>query len=280
MALLLLRSRADQHDRRPKGRRVPRLLDDPDAREREAEVITTEPTIITTKSGLTATLYLGDCREVRLPRVNAVVTDPPFSERTHAGHFAVSNAADGAGYDGSARKPLGYASWSDEDARRFVADTALTDGWVVVMNDHLLSAVLFDAAAHVGRYPFAPLPFYAPGSTCRLCGDGPSSWTTWINVSRTKAQSRWGTLPGGYVQGKGWDDKEYMGGKPTLLMQALVGDYSRRGDLVADPYMGSGTTGVACLREGRNFFGVEINPTTFAIAERRIRAEAAQAKMF
>lgn len=44
------------------------------------------------------------------------------------------------------------------------------------------------------------------------------------------------------------------------------------GDTVLDPFMGSGTTGVACVQTGRNFIGCEIDPTYFAIAEKRIAA--------
>lgn len=49
---------------------------------------------------------------------------------------------------------------------------------------------------------------------------------------------------------------------------------------ILDPFMGSGTTGVAALRHGCNFIGIEIEPKYFEIAERRIRAEANQRKMF
>ena len=45
------------------------------------------------------------------------------------------------------------------------------------------------------------------------------------------------------------------------------------GDTILDPFMGSGTTGVACVQTGRNFIGIEIDPAYYAIAERRI-AEA------
>ena len=43
------------------------------------------------------------------------------------------------------------------------------------------------------------------------------------------------------------------------------------GDTVLDPYMGSGTTGVACRMEGRNFIGIELDPHYYAIAGRRIQ---------
>ncbi len=61
--------------------------------------------------------------------------------------------------------------------------------------------------------------------------------------------------------------------KPLKLMTELILASSKEGDTILDPFMGSGTTGVACVQTGRNFIGIEIDPTYFAIAERRI-AEA------
>jgi DNA modification methylase len=105
----------------------------------------------------------------------------------------------------------------------------------------------------------------------RLSGDGPSSWTDWLVVSRTAKQVKWGTLPGGYINRGG---SEHMGGKPLGLMCRLVEDYSRSGDTVCDPTMGSGTTGIACLRTGRNFIGIEKDPAHFATAVERIERES------
>ena len=46
---------------------------------------------------------------------------------------------------------------------------------------------------------------------------------------------------------------------------------TKPGDTILDPFMGSGTTGVACMQTGRKFIGIEIDPTYFAIAEKRIK---------
>jgi hypothetical protein len=73
---------------------------------------------------------------------------------------------------------------------------------VVWMTDSDLALAVRQAMEAAGRYAFAPLPFYQPGRSVRLTGDGPSSWTDWIVVARTKAQLKWGTLPGGYVAGR------------------------------------------------------------------------------
>jgi site-specific DNA-methyltransferase (adenine-specific) len=148
------------------------------------------------------------------------------------------------------------------------------------MTDSELALIVRKSLASVGRYAFTPLPFYHPGRSVRLSGDGPCSWTDWIVVARTKNQGKWGTLPGGYVAGAGWNDKARMGGKPTHLMRALVSDYSLPGDLVLDTHMGAGTTGVACALEGRRFIGVEIVEEAFYTACERIENAYRQAPMF
>jgi len=59
--------------------------------------------------------------------------------------------------------------------------------------------------------------------------------------------------------------------KPVELMEYLVRTYSNAGELVLDCCMGVGTTGVACVRSGRRFIGIELNSDYFAVAERRIQ---------
>jgi len=64
--------------------------------------------------------------------------------------------------------------------------------------------------------------------------------------------------------------------KPVALMQYLVNTYTSPGDTVLDFTMGSGTTGVACMRTGRNFIGIELDPDYFRIAEQRIKNAAGE----
>lgn len=58
--------------------------------------------------------------------------------------------------------------------------------------------------------------------------------------------------------------------KPLPLIEKIIRNSSKKGDLVIDPFMGSGTTGVACKKLGRDFIGVEINRAYFRIARKRI----------
>jgi len=68
--------------------------------------------------------------------------------------------------------------------------------------------------------------------------------------------------------------------KPVELMGYLVSSHSNEGETVLDPYMGSGTTGIACIRTGRNFIGIEKDPEHFETARKRIEAELAQGDLF
>jgi hypothetical protein len=226
-----------------------------------------------------ATLYCADCMDVlpTLERVDAVITDPPYSARCHSGHDSGALQA----RDGAVRSGLGYSALTCDDVAILAkAYAGICGGWIVWMTDSDLALVVRTSLEDVGRYAFAPLPFYHAGRSVRLSGDGPSSWTDWIVVARTKAQMKWGTLPGGYIAGQGWNDKDRMGGKPTALMESLVRDYSRPGNTVFDSHMGAGTTGVACIRNSRKFIGCEIDKDAFKIACKRIEQAVAQGQLF
>ncbi len=68
--------------------------------------------------------------------------------------------------------------------------------------------------------------------------------------------------------------------KPLDLIVWQIERHTKKGDTILDPFMGSGTTGVACMRTGRNFIGIEINAEYFAIAQRRIEEATYQPSLF
>ena len=67
--------------------------------------------------------------------------------------------------------------------------------------------------------------------------------------------------------------------KPIKLMVELLEKFTKKGDTILDPFMGSGTTGVACVQTGRNFIGIEIEPKYYEIAENRIAEAQLQMRM-
>jgi site-specific DNA-methyltransferase (adenine-specific) len=204
--------------------------------------------------------------------VDAVISDPPFSGRTHEGHDCGARE----GRDGAARKALGYAAWTDEEVRKVCAVLPPV-GWVCILTDHTLARDWEKRLLEVGRYVFAPIPVIVRGRSVRLSGDGPSSWTDWMVPARTKAEHKWGTLPGLYEGQRG--SIEHMGGKPLNAMCRIVEDYSRPGDTVLDFCMGAATTAIACLRTGRKFIGIEKDPQHFETARQRIERELAQGRL-
>lgn len=66
--------------------------------------------------------------------------------------------------------------------------------------------------------------------------------------------------------------------KPVALSQHFIGLHSQPGETILDPFMGSGTTGVAALRTGRRFIGIEIDPGHFAVARERIERALGEVK--
>ena len=78
-----------------------------------------------------------------------------------------------------------------------------------------------------------------------------------------------------------WAEKpQHPTQKPLSLMVWLIENYTKPNDLIIDPFMGSGTTGVACAQLGRRFVGIELDEGYFKIAEKRIREAYAQPLLF
>ena len=221
----------------------------------------------------------GDGWEMRLGRwqdvladvkPDALITDPPYGARTHAGHNGQAVALNER--NGANQGTLGYAHMTPDDVVEIVTSWSWrVSGWLACMTSHDLAVPYLDAMDAAGRCSFAPLPVIQKRP--RIRGDGPSSWTAWMCVARprSKEAAACGTLPGAYtgptVKGSG-----VIGAKPLELMRAIVRDYSEPGDLVCDPFAGSGTTLLAAVTEGRRAIGAEMDEGRFNITVRRLRA--------
>jgi hypothetical protein len=214
-------------------------------------------------------IHRGTWQDAAWPeQVDCIITDPPYSERTHKGQT-------------DKRRDIDYTSLTEADVQAWAKAWApRVRYWIAVMCDTDLITPWRDALSAAGLYAFAPVPCVITGMTCRLTGDGPSSWAVYLIVARTKAAHKWGTLPGAYVVSPEHErGAARIGGKPLPLMQQIVRDYSRPGMLVADPCAGHATTLVAALQAGRRVWGAECDPAAHAAAMARLERVTAQPQL-
>ena len=202
---------------------------------------------------------------------HCLIVDPPYSKRTHDATTTRADASDATGLT------PGYSGWSDQDVHDFVASwSGRVDGWMVALTDSELLPAWRDAYRAAGRYAFAPVPCVWRGMSVRVSGDGPSSWAVYAMVARPmeRKHATGGTLPGAYVDVyEGGASGEASGGrgKPEWLMNALVRDYSKPGNIVCDPMAGWGSTLVAARRAGRRIVGGEIDRSAYGETLARLR---------
>lgn len=189
-------------------------------------------------------LWHGDCRDI-LPmvgKVDAVVTDPPYGlgERMQGGTW------------GSASKYADLRKWD-----------------IPPTPDELRNLLTVSGAAIVwgGNY------FQLPTSRCWLIWDKQNAVPTmadvemaWTNLDRPSKRK---SLPVG-VHSLGHPTQ-----KPIPLMNWSL-SFLNGSQVILDPYMGSGTTGIACIRTGRRFIGIEIDDHYFNVAKERIQRELRQ----
>lgn len=217
-----------------------------------------------------ATIYLGDCLEIlpTLPKVDAVITDPPYGiSYTHSG---------GGGL-------------FQKDGTR-------------------LATKFGNTPIHGDDAPFDPAPILSISNrfcmwganhyATRIPAEAGHRWLVWdkgFNEVPTKSFSHcelaWLNQYGALRMKKHvWDGcfrqgvsnkipRAHPTEKPVEVMEWCLSFFDGA-DVICDPYMGVGTTGRACLRNGRKFIGIEIEPKYFDIACRRIEDAQRQQRMF
>jgi site-specific DNA-methyltransferase (adenine-specific) len=231
-----------------------------------------------------ATLYLGDAREVvpTLGRFDHLITDAPYEAIMHASKNGIKGLVRP---DGSHHwKPLDFEPIDDIRAD-VVAWGGQVDGWFIT----------FCTSEGVGRWAdcinASPLKYkracvwIKPDSTPQMNGQGPAQGAEhFVCAWAGKGFARWnaGGKRGLYTHCV--NNAERTGlhptEKPRRLMAEILGDFTNPGELICDPFMGSGTTGVAAVQMGRRFVGLELNETYFDIACKRIEDAQRQGNLF
>jgi site-specific DNA-methyltransferase (adenine-specific) len=121
-----------------------------------------------------------------------------------------------------------------------------------------------------------------PDGKPQYSGDRPGIGYDSIVACHAPGRSTWngGGSHGVFIVNKGGDPRTgHQTQKPLALMELLVRLFSDNGQLILDPFAGSGTTGVAAIRLGRRFIGWEMNPAYVEIARRRMSTAREQLEL-
>ncbi len=219
-------------------------------------------------------LYHGDCREVLSgmadQSVDCVITDPPYTERTHSKARSLSHKVNGR--DVITQGVTTFASIDDEALRAVLTDLGrVTRSWVVATLDYR-HALEFDANPPKGLKVQRVGVWMKTRPTPQITGDRPAQgWEAIAYMHRAKGRSVWN---GGGRHGNYYLDIEQKAGHPTAkplpMVQDMIRKFSNRGDTVLDPFAGSGTTLRAAVNEGRKAIGIELDERYCEIAARRL----------
>lgn len=222
-----------------------------------------------------ATLYLGDCREIA-PSLDAdvVISDPPFSIPHNYQHQKGRKLS----WEWDAKITV------DEIVSVFVPLLRAAHAAFIfcgLRQSTPLALALADAglpdkmAAWVKRYPVPPAPGNHWPSAFQLAvyGVRPGAFFGDADPRRTNV------FHFDALRGFNPDKNGHPTQTPLNLMIRIVGALANLGMTVVDPFMGSGTTGVAALRLGRRFIGIDIESQYFDIACKRIDQEARQGRL-
>lgn len=193
-----------------------------------------------------------------LPKVDAVVTDPPYG----IGEAAGKNASRGKL---AVAKDFGNDSWDDKP---------ITDELISMIRDKAKWSIIFG-----GNY------YSLPPTSCWLVWDkenGDSDFAdcelAWTNMPKAVRRIRY--MWNGMLRANGEKRGDHPTQKPIGVMEWAINHVPLPCSAILDPFMGSGTTGVASMNLGRSFIGIERERKYFDIACRRIEDAQRQIRMF
>ncbi len=209
-----------------------------------------------------ATLYLGDCASIlpTLGRFDAVVTDPPYGIGESAGKAKSRTRKGNAKWV----KDYGDDSWDDEP---------VADDLMVAMRGMSKWQVIFG-----GNY------YALPATKCWLVWDKLNGDTdfadcelAWTNLPKAVRRIRFlAPMEAALLSTR----RDHPTQKPIGVMRWCIGHLPEPHQTILDPFMGSGTTGVAAVAMGKDFTGIEREERYFDIACRRIEEAQRQGDFF
>jgi site-specific DNA-methyltransferase (adenine-specific) len=240
-----------------------------------------------------ATLYCGDARQVlqSLSGVDLVATDPPYSSGgamrsdrnldTSAKYRLTGTIKEDPDFSGDNRDQRSLTLWYSDWMATCLHATRRGGAMLCFIDWRNLPCVI--DAVQVGGWVYRGIVPWDKTEATRPDKGWFRAQVEYIVTATSGPFVRGADAPGivqnGYIRcGVTGSEKQHITGKPVALMNELI---RTRDDwqTVLDPFMGSGTTGVACVNLGRRFIGIEIEPRYFDIACRRIEEAYRQPRL-
>ena len=213
-----------------------------------------------------ADLYLGDCRDVLplLPACDLILTDPPYGIGADAAAHKASGNVVGHGNRRVAKRAYEQTEWDNETPP-----------------DWLIGLMLAKAKHQIifgGNY------YALPPTSCVLVWDKKTNGNfadcelAWTNLPKAVRRIEW--LWNGFAREGNEERFDHPTQKPVKVIEWAISQAPDDVVTVCDPFMGSGTTGVACANLGKRFIGVERERKYFDLACQRIERAQAQERLF
>lgn len=231
------------------------------------------------------TLLLGDSRELlsEFGRADHWIMDAPYEDEIHAAKATPRRKLRLDG--GPELKTLDFESVNTvRDAVTSLAAKRCNGWFISFCSPEGIAAWRDSIEASGHRYKRACF-WYKPDGAPQLNGQGPAfSVEPFVTAWCGPGYSAWngGGRRNLFTHPTNGSDRH--GGHPTekplSLMAEIVGLFSDPGQRICDPFMGSGTTGIACIKRGRRFIGIEKDPKYFDIACSRTDFATKQPDMF
>lgn len=209
---------------------------------------------------------------------DVVITDPSYEAEAHTSQRLVARAGGKL-----AVEPLTFPPITEELRAESARQMArLARRWILVFCQ-VEAAMKWRAALESGGAAYKRTCLWVkPDGKPQYFGDRPGIGYESIVACHAPGRSTWngGGSHGVFIVNKDGDVRTgHQTQKPLALMEILVRLFSDPGELILDPFAGSGTTGVAAIRLGRRFLGWEMNPAYCEVARKRMPAAREQLEL-
>ena len=203
-------------------------------------------------------VYCGDCldlmKEIPDKSIDLVLTDPPYG----IGEDGRKGVRTSPSRPNSYKRPPKHDAlgWDDTcpDQTHFDELFRISRNQIIFGANHFISKIPFDSSCWI---------VWDKNNVGTDFADCELAWTSFKTATRKFFGHKFIGLRGG-------KDCVHPTQKPLKLMEWCLLKYSQPGDTILDPFLGSGTTAVACVKTGRNYIGIEKEPKYVEIALKRL----------